>query len=309
MKCFNFTASRDWFYRRSFFAAGLRSVTTDLGDGTVMHCWAPKPHRNEPEDRPALVLLHGFGANATWQYGDHLRHLTGRFNVYVPDLLFFGESHTAAPERSEAFQAQCVRRLLAEAHGVRNMSLVGISYGGFVAYSVAAQFPEMVERVVLCCAGVCLEEADMAEGMFRVPDLDEAAVILLPQTPEKLRELMRLSFVKPARGVPSCFLSGFIDVMCTEFVEEKRELIRSILKGRKLSNLPQITQPTLIIWGDQDQIFPLELGYRLKRLLGENAELVIIKNAGHAVNLEKPKEFVKHLKFFLVNSLLSPSSP
>ncbi|PON81903.1 Epoxide hydrolase-like [Trema orientale] len=309
MKCFNFTASRDWFYRQSFFAAGLRSVTTDLGDDTVMHCWAPKPYRNEPEARPALVLLHGFGANATWQYGDHLRHLTARFNVYVPDLLFFGESHTAAPGRSEAFQAQCVRRLLAEAHGVRRMSLVGISYGGFVAYSVAAQFPEMVERVVLCCAGVCLEEADMAEGMFRVPDLDEAAAILLPQTPEKLRELMRLSFVKPARGVPSCFLSDFIDVMCTEFVEEKRELIRSILKGRKLSNLPQITQPTLIIWGDQDQIFPLELGYRLKRHLGENADLVIIKNAGHAVNLEKPKEFVKHLKSFLVNSLSSPSSP
>lgn len=95
---------------------------------------------------------------------------------------------------------------------MRRMSLVGISYGGFVAYSVAAQFPEMVERVVVCCAGLCLEEADVAEGMFRVSDLDEAAEILLPQTPEKLRELMRLSFVRPAKGVPSCFLSDFIDV-------------------------------------------------------------------------------------------------
>ncbi|XP_062077105.1 uncharacterized protein LOC133781994 [Humulus lupulus] len=312
MKCFNFTASRDWLYRQSFAAAGMRSVTTDLGDGTVMHCWAPKQPRknnNDPNSkvaRPAVVLLHGFGANAMWQYGDHLRHLTARFDVYVPDLLFFGGSYTEASERSEAFQARCVRRLLEEAHGVRRMRLVGISYGGFVAYSMAAQFPEMVESVVVCCAGVCLEEADMAEGMFRVPDLEEAASILLPQTPNKLRELMRLSFVKPARVVPSCFLSDFIDVMCTEFVEEKRELIQEILKGRKLSNLPQIKQPTLIIWGDQDQIFPLELGYRLKRHLGENAELVIIKNAGHAVNLEKPKEFVKHMKSFLVNSLSSP---
>ncbi|XP_024019884.1 monoacylglycerol lipase ABHD6 [Morus notabilis] len=303
-KCFKFTASRDWFHRHTFIAAGLRPTTTDLGGGTIMHCWAPKSRR---QSKPDLLLLHGFGATATWQFSEHLHHFAARFNVYVPDLLFFGGSHTAGPERTEGFQARCVMRVMAEGHGVRRMSVVGISYGGFVAYDMAAEFPEAVERVVLCCAGVCLEEKDMAEGLFKVRDLDEAASILLPQTPEKLRELMRLSFVKPFRGVPSCFLADFIDVMCTEFVEEKRELIQTILKGRKLSNLPKITQSTLIIWGEQDQIFPLELGYRLKRHVGENAELVVIKNAGHAVNLEKPKEFVKHLKFFLEDSISSTS--
>ena len=92
------------------------------------------------------------------------------------------------------------------------MSLVGISYGGFVGYSMAAQFPEAVERVVLCCAGVCLEEKDMKDGLFKVPDLDEAASILLPQKPEKLRQLISLSFVKQARVMPSWFLSDFINV-------------------------------------------------------------------------------------------------
>lgn len=95
---------------------------------------------------------------------------------------------------------------------VRRMSLVGVSYGGFVGYSMAVQFPEALERLVLCCTGVCLEEKDLERGLFRVSDLDEAASILCPQTPERLRELLQLSFVKPARGVPSCFLSDFIDV-------------------------------------------------------------------------------------------------
>jgi len=72
------------------------------------------------------------------------------------------------------------------------MSLVGISYGGFVAYRVGALFPEMVEKLVLCCAGVCLEEVDMQNGLFRVSTLEEASSILLPQTPNKLRELMKL---------------------------------------------------------------------------------------------------------------------
>ncbi|KAJ6751283.1 hypothetical protein OIU85_001779 [Salix viminalis] len=91
--------------------------------------------------KPNLLLLHGFGANAMWQYGQHLHIFTSRFNVYVPDLLFFGESYTSRPERTESFQAQCVMRLM-EAHGVHRMYLVGISYGGFVGYSMASQFQE-----------------------------------------------------------------------------------------------------------------------------------------------------------------------
>ncbi|KAG5254261.1 hydrolase family protein [Salix suchowensis] len=302
-KFFSFTASRDWFYRYSFAKAGLRAQSANLGDGTIMHCWVPKIIKSS---KPNLLLLHGFGANAMWQYGQHLHIFTSRFNVYVPDLLFFGESYTSRPERTESFQAECVMRLM-EAHGVHRMNLVGISYGGFVGYSMASQFQENIEKVVLCCAGVCLEEKDMENGLFAVPNLDEAASILLPQTAEKLRELMRFSFVKPATGIPSFFLRDFIDVMCKDYVKEKRELIQAILHDRNLSVLPKITQPALIIWGEKDQIFPLELGHRLKRHVGESSQLVIIKNAGHAVNLEKAKEFAKYLKSFLIDSAAFPS--
>nr|GMD16302.1 monoacylglycerol lipase ABHD6 [Ipomoea batatas] len=74
---------------------------------------------------------------------------------------------------------------------------------------------------------------------------------------------------------------------------------------RRSAQLPPCQPPpsTLIVWGDQDQIFPLELGYRLQRHIGEEADLVVIKNAGHAVNLEKTNEFAKHLKAFLYESL------
>ncbi|MBA0863365.1 hypothetical protein Goshw_020008, partial [Gossypium schwendimanii] len=271
---FSFTASRDWFYRYSFANAGLRSIRTDLGEGTVMHCWVPKCHN---ASRPNLLLVHGFGANAMWQYGEHLRHFTSRFNVYVPDLIFFGESYTTRSERTESFQAQSLMKLM-EAHGVPRMSLVGISYGGFVGYSMAAQFPEKMEKLVLCCAGVCLEEKDLEEGLFNVSDLNEALSILLPQTPERLRDLIKFSFAKPiGKWVPSFFLSDFIDSL-------------------------------LIIWGEEDKIFPLELGYRLKRHVGEEAKIVVIKNAGHAVNIEKSKDFMKHLKSFLFDSL-TPHRP
>ncbi|KAI6678566.1 hypothetical protein NL676_039362 [Syzygium grande] len=206
-------------------------------------------------------------ANAMWQYAEVLRHFTPRFNVYVPDLIFFGRSYTSRPDRTESFQARCLMRLI-DLQGVKRMSMVGISYGGFVAYSLAVQYPQALDRLVLCCTGVCLEVKDLEAGLFPVKSLEEAKQVLTPQTPEKLRELMRVSFVRPATGVPSFFLSDFI-------------------------------RPTLLVWGEQDRIFPLELGHRLKRHIGDSAKLVVIKNAGHAVNLEKPKEFSKHLKLFL----------
>lgn len=101
---------------------------------------------------------------------------------------------------------------LMEANGVRKMTVAGISYGGFVAYSMAAQFPEKVEKVVVCCAGVCMEEKDMDEGLFQVKSVDEAVSILLPQTPEKMKQLIKLTFVKPMKVLPSCFLKDYIDV-------------------------------------------------------------------------------------------------
>ncbi|CAL5373988.1 unnamed protein product [Camellia sinensis] len=302
-KCISLTALQNQRYRHSFGKAGLKSVTTDLGDGTVMHFWIPKSHK---PNKPTLLLIHGIGANAMWQWNPFISRFSSKFNVYVPDLLFFGDSYTTLPDRTEAFQARSIMRAM-EAYGVaRSMLVVGLSYGGFVGYSMAAQFPEAVERLVIGAAGVCMEEKDMEDGLFKVKSIDEAATILLPQTPDKMRELVQLTFYKPPKILPSCVLTDFIRVMCTEYLEERKELIQALHKDRKLSDLPSITQPTFIIWGDQDQIFPVELAHRLKRHLGENAQLLITKNAGHAINMEKTKEWFKPMRSFLIDPLPLP---
>ncbi|KAF3684248.1 putative 5'-adenylylsulfate reductase-like 4-like isoform 1 [Capsicum annuum] len=269
-KCFSFTATKNQCLKSSFSSRGLRSTFTDLKDGTIMHCWVPKSRKTT---RPDLILIHGFGANSMWQWADTVRILSTHFNVYVPDLVFFGDSFTTRPERTESFQAECVKRVM-EANSVTKMSVVGLSYGGFVAYAMAAQFRDCIEKVVICCAGVCLEEKDLKEGLFAVSSVEDAANILLPQTAEKMRELMGYTFVKaPAKVLPSCLLTDFIDEMFTQYVEEKKELLLAIAKDRKLSDLPKITQPTLIVWGDQDKIFPLELGHRLKRFISPTGNL------------------------------------
>jgi len=209
-QCFSLTETRNWCYRSTFTGAGLRSTITDLKDGTIMHCWIPK---NRTESKPNLLLIHGLGANALWQWGHFIRSLTQLFNVYVPDLVFFGGSYTSRPERTEGFQAECVMKVM-EMKCVRSVSVVGLSYGGFVAYSLGVKYKEFVEKVVICGSGVSLEEKDIREGLFPVSDLDEAANILVPQTPQKLRELFGYAFFRPCHlaWLPSCFLHDFIHV-------------------------------------------------------------------------------------------------
>ncbi|KAG0494682.1 hypothetical protein HPP92_005676 [Vanilla planifolia] len=247
--CLSSTAYRDWCYSRSFFSAGLRSSNVDLDDGrTTVHCWVPRSP--DPDSRPSVLLIHGFGANATWQWDAYVRPLlSAGFDLYIPDLLFFGGSYTVRSERDESFQAECIMAAMKALKIRRLKAVVGVSYGGFVGFRIAALFPAAVERVVLICAGVCLEEKDLKEGMFVVDNPAEAANILLPQTPEMLRRLI----------------------------------------------------PNPDNMGEQDQVFPLELGHRLSRLL-EKSQLVVIKNAGHAVNLEKSKELCKHLEAFVIDT-------
>ncbi|PKI39409.1 hypothetical protein CRG98_040167 [Punica granatum] len=272
VKCFSFIAAIDWLFRRSFSRAGLRAGKTDLGDGTVMHCWAPK--KPDPA-RPDLVLIHGVGSNAIWQWNDFLHLFVSRYNVYVPDLVFFGDSYTTRPDRSEEFQARCVAALM-DVLGVSRMSVAGLSYGGFVAYSLGVQFPERVERLALLGSGVSMEEKDMAEGLFKVGSVEEAVDLLFPTSQEKVKDMMKLAFHKPPKAMPSCFVQDFIDEIFSENIKERTELVHALHKNRTLSNLPKITQPTLIIWGEYDQIFPIQLAHRLKRYHQPNYFQVLI---------------------------------
>lgn len=81
-----------------------------------------------------------------------------------------------------------------------------------MAYSLAAQFLERVERVVLCGSGVSMEDKDMEEGLFKVGSVDEAVELLFPMSHDKVKSMLKLVFHKPPRAMPSCVVQDFIDV-------------------------------------------------------------------------------------------------
>lgn len=94
---------------RYFKFVGLQSQLVQLNNGTTMHCWIPQKKQQGTTshetagDKPALVLLHAFGLNShTW--ARQISSFSASFDLYVPDLLFSGESFTTNKERTEFFQ-------------------------------------------------------------------------------------------------------------------------------------------------------------------------------------------------------------
>src|SRR6185312_15424751 len=99
---------------------------------------------------PALVLIHGL-CTSHRSFEDLVEKLSARFHVIVPDLPGFGESEKPSPTRytyGVEAHAESVADLIA-AFGVGRASVLGHGMGGAVALTLAAEHPELVQRLVL----------------------------------------------------------------------------------------------------------------------------------------------------------------
>lgn len=94
------------YLRRCLKAAGLTSQTLSIDSETTIHFWGPPPldHPSD-DDRPVMLLLHGFGPSSMWQWRRQIQAFSPSvFRLYSPDLVFFGDSTTSSTNRTEVFQ-------------------------------------------------------------------------------------------------------------------------------------------------------------------------------------------------------------
>ncbi|XP_074582776.1 uncharacterized protein LOC141839025 [Curcuma longa] len=292
----SFVSLRELLLHLSFLRCGLRPVTLDLGHASL-HIWGPTPRRSGR--KPALLLIHGFGGNSKWQWERQIGVLSRSFDLYIPDLVFFGRSRSSCADRSVGYQARCVAeamRLL----GAARYSVMGISYGGFVAFRLAEMEAESVERVAILTAGICMTPEQLREMSGK--EKRDVCEMLLPQKADDLRTLVNRSMYRPPKWIPSFFLQDFVEVMYRDQRKERVELLTKLLdNGIDQDPVPVLTQDTLILWGDKDAIFPLQLAHQLQRHLGEKAKLEVIKDAGHALQLEKAEKVNYFIEKFLMS--------
>ncbi|CAM6096094.1 unnamed protein product [Calypogeia fissa] len=316
--CLNFslTEYQGRKLHKSFEERGLESRMISISNGSTIHCWVSKdftpPVGNSSNadgntvtaksEKPLLVLLHGFGLSSMWQWSSQVKPLVRYFNLIMPDLLFFGRSTTTNPDRSESFQAECVWLVLSKL-GISRFSVVGTSYGGFVAYRLTQAHPDAVDKLVISNSSICMKPEDDQElckrgGAATIPEL------LLPTTRPGLEAIAKLVFCKPAPTwfIPSFIINDYLKVLYLPNREEKVELLEHLAFGKEAGPalLTKVDKEVLIIWGEADNIFPLEQAERIKEYLGERAELVVLKEAGHVSQMEQPAKWNSLVVKFLL---------
>ncbi|RWV77529.1 hypothetical protein GW17_00061626 [Ensete ventricosum] len=260
-----------WLARR----AGLRQQTVELELGTVISFWIPKSKvitkkkscvcnsRKEEEKRnkPAVVLLHGFATDGivTWQF--QVGSLADRYDVYVPDLFFFGGSATNAPDRSPEFQADCLAAALGRL-GVQRCTVVGFSYGGVVSFKMAERWPDLVRYLVVSGSTFAMTDSLSSATCQRL-GVSSSAELLLPESVEGLKALLSAATYKKLR-FPNCFHRDFLEVMFTNR-KERAEMLEALVVSSQEANCPSLQQERiLLLWGENDKIFNLELVKNIK---------------------------------------------
>lgn len=201
------------YIRRSFTAAGLEQKSVAVDSDTTIAYWVSKSLNDPqcPDPRPPLVLLHGFGPSATWQWRKQVGPLSRHFALVVPDLIFFGGSTTKSDRRSELFQAESIVRF-ADRIGIKEkFCVVGTSYGGFVAYHVARMCPDRVLRAVIASSDVLKAEED--DRLLRErAGVESIGELMLPRSTGMLRKLIGLAVYRQPRFLPEFVLRDAIKV-------------------------------------------------------------------------------------------------
>jgi len=284
--------------RARWISQGLEPRKIQLNNGTDLHCWvlqSKNPHE-EKQQRPVLLLIHGFGADGQTGWDDQICNLGKHFDLLIPDLIFFGESSTTSSERTEIFQAECLRNML-HCLAVESVIVVGHSYGGFVAFWMAHKYPSLVRRLVIVSSAICMTPATndpllKAFGSSNIKDF------LLPNDAGELKRAMNLTFYKMP-WIPGILYKDLLQTMGGN-KEQRAELSDAVVIGTKESQpLPRVNQEVLLVWGEKDLIFPLEEAYFLQRHIGEKAKVVVINECGHVPSLEKPTELNEIMLKFL----------
>ncbi|XP_050228089.1 uncharacterized protein LOC126677485 [Mercurialis annua] len=289
--------------------AGVKPYTLEIEPGTIMNLWVPNetipnPKKgekstksqtlNKPE-KPVVVLIHGFAAEGivTWQF--QVGALAKKYSVYIPDLLFFGGSITDKTDRSPTFQAETLVKGLKRV-GVEKCTLVGFSYGGMVAFKMAEMYPELVEAMVVSGSILAMTDSISDSTLSRL-GFKSSAELLLPTCVKGLKALLSVAAYKKL-WFPNFLHKDFLEVMFNNR-NERAELLEGLVISNKDTAIPKFPQKIHLLWGENDEIFNLELAQNMKGQLGENATFQGIEKAGHLVHLERPCVYNRHLEKFL----------
>ena len=251
------------------------------------------------EDAPAMILIHGFiSSNLIWS-NTLLPLANAGFRVIAPDLAGYGYSDKPkdASYTIDA-QAHAVKRLM-DRLGIESATIVGASYGGAVAAMLALDYPERVDRLIL--VGAVSNDEVRKKLLLRIsrsPIIGDIATPLFLGSRWVLRKRMQNMYRRMGKPINERMVASRHHLLATAHTH--RAMIRTARRwsaNRIEREASLIRQPTLLVWGDQDDHIPLDQAMRLRDTI-PNARLIVFRNCGHLPPAEYPLKFVEAVANF-----------
>lgn len=262
-------------------------------------------YSDEGEGAPVL-LLHGFGASTfTWRY--IAPELVKKHRVIAVDLKGFGQSDKPFDEHYSARdQAELLTQLIEE-QDLRNLTLIGHSFGGGVALMLALQEDERLKgriaKLILLDTIAYPQEIPTFFHMLNMPVVSQIGVRMVP-VEAQIRVALKIAYYDDSK-IDDAQVAAYAKPLRSAagkhaVIHTARQIVPPDIEALS-ERYKSIQLPTLILWCDHDRIVPLDIGLKLRRSLPKST-LRIIGACGHIPQEEQPKATLELIQGFLAKT-------
>lgn len=278
------------------------TLMTEDGTSRTVQAMGQTIHYHDVGQGPPVLMFHTHGPGTTAWITWHkvLPILSQHFRCIAMDLPNFAKTGPIVFEEPiHNVQARTGLALL-DALGIDKAHVVGNSQGGQTAMSFAYHYPDRLNKLVWGSGHIGTSGGYPNE--YLLSNYNEEGIRATREaqadpTPQNFRRYLELHMVD--RSLVTDDLINYLIGMYTG----RPDLAEARAKSKSIPfdhsrDMMNVTAPTLIIWGRNDRTCQVEIGINALNLM-PNSRLIILRDTGHWVPFERPKEYASHVINFL----------
>lgn len=226
-----------------------------------------------------LILLHGLGGYAE-RWRNSIPYLSKKYHVFAPDLIGYGQSDKPSLDYTLDLFTKYTFGFI-DAIGLERANMIGTSLGGQIVVECAAAQSPIIEKLVLISPAGAMRKS--------TPTLDAYTMAALYPTRETVKTAYQM-MMGDNKQVSEDSIENFIQNMSRP---NAKMAFLSTLLGLKNApdiseNLKKIKNPTLIIWGKEDTLIPIEYAQQFVSAIS-NCQFITMEQCGHSPHVEEPE--------------------
>ena len=241
------------------------------------------------DSKNTLVLIHGLGASAE-RWDQVIPLFADDFRVIVPDLVGFGYSDKPLVDYTPEFFSDFLEKFFA-ASDIKHPNIIGSSLGGQISAEYAASHSNEIEKLILVSPAGVMKQSTPALDAYIM-----AALYPNKQSAKNAFEMMECS----GKDVKEEIVNRFVERM--QLPNAKLAFMSTVL-GLKNSNsivskLQTISAPTLIVWGSDDPVIPINHADGFVSAI-QDCQFFRMDGCGHTPYVQDPHIFASKALEFL----------